>query len=208
MMTGEMAEGRIDRRSLILGAGAGGLVLLAGCGAPRGYEKLPAPSRPGSTLDRMVPVLSSYLDVTNAHTGERVALRFMQGGRVNRRAVRRLDWVFRDWRANEDPDIDPRLYWGLNAISDQARQHGASGRITLLSGFRTPATTRHLQGQGTGVASNSYHMKRRAADIRVEGLDVEQVAAMAEWLQIGGVGRYPGSNFVHVDTGPIRTWHG
>jgi uncharacterized protein YcbK (DUF882 family) len=207
MQTGSPAAGRLDRRGLLCALGASlATPLLSGCAGGASYEKLPSPMRAGSRLDGLIARVDSFLDITNAHTGERVALRFMQDGHTSRRALRRLDWVFRDWRAGEDPDMDPRIYWGLAALSSTARGQGHSGRITLLSGFRTPQTTRLLQSRSAGASSNSYHMKRRAADIRLEGVPSEQAAAMAEWLQVGGVGRYAG--FTHVDSGPIRTWRG
>lgn len=207
MDTGNPAQGRLSRRGLLCALGASlATPLLSGCAAGGGYEKLPSPLRSGSRLDSLISMVDTFLDITNAHTGERVALRFMEDGRTNRRALQRLDWVFRDWREGESPDIDPRIYWSLAALSDTARRHGHSGRITLLSGYRTPQTTRLLQGRGGGASSNSYHMKRRAADIRLEGIPVAQVAAIAEWLQVGGVGRYAG--FTHIDSGPIRTWRG
>ena len=205
METGTPAATRISRRVLLCALGASlATPLLSGCAG--GYEKLPSPSRPGSRLDSLMLSVDPRLDITNAHTGERVALRFAQDGRYDQRAMRRLDWVFRDWRDNKNPDIDPRLYWSLAALSDTAQRQGRSGQITLLSGFRTQRTTRLLQAQSTGAASNSYHMRRRAADIRLEGMAMEEVADMAEWIQVGGVGRYRGSDFTHVDTGPIRTW--
>lgn len=198
---------RLGRRDVlrVLGGGAA-LPLLSAC-APR-YEPLPSPSRPGSRLDSLMPVTDSYLDVTNANTGESLALRFIDNGNYDERAVRRLDWLFRDWREDRDPEIDPRVYWTLAALSDAARRDGQSGRITLLSGFRTKRTNNMLRGKSSGVASNSYHTRRRAADIRIEGVPMEQVADYAEWLQVGGVGRYPGSDFTHLDSGPIRTWRG
>lgn len=206
MSAEDPADGRWTRRGLLQGAGAAlALSSLSACG---GLERLPPPERPGSRLDSLMGRTDPYLDITNAHTGERVALRFAADGRYDRRALRRLDWVFRDWRDRRSPDIDPRLYWGLAALSGQARAEGQSGRLTLLSGYRTRRTTRLLQGQGTGAASNSYHMRRRAADIRVEGVPMLQVADWAEWLQVGGVGRYARSDFTHVDTGPGRTWEG
>lgn len=182
------------------------LPLIAGCGER--LEPLPSPWRPGSRLDSLVASTDPYLDITNAHTNERVALRFAQGGSYDRGAMRRLNWVFRDWRQDRAPDIDPRLFWALAAISNAARHDGHPGRITLLSGFRTKRTNDMLRRQGAGTASNSYHLRRRAADIRVEGTQMGEVADYAEWLQIGGVGRYSGSNFTHVDSGPIRTWAG
>ena len=205
MTTLNPSAGRISRRGLICALGASAtLPLLSGCGM-RAYPELPPPTRADTRLDNVFPQVDSYLAIRNAHTDEHVSVRFMRGDRENRRAIRKLDWVFRDWRQDEAPNMDHRIYWSLATISAIARQHGHSGEITLLSGFRTPSTTRHLQSKGIGAATKSYHMRRRAADIRLEGIPPEQVANVAEWLQIGGVGRY-GSSFTHIDTGPIRTW--
>ncbi|WP_210528708.1 YcbK family protein [Rubellimicrobium arenae] len=205
MMTGMAGADRLGRRKVLGALGAGlALPLLAGCGG--GYEKLPDPWRPGSRLDGLVTSIDPYLDITNSNTGERVALRFAQGSDYDDRAIRRLNWLFRDWRENKDPKIDPRIYWALAAISDAARYDGYSGQITLLSGFRTKRTNAMLQRQGLGAASNSYHTRRRAADIRLDGVEMEQVADYAEWLQVGGVGRYHRQNFTHIDSGDTRTW--
>ncbi|QFU09709.1 Peptidase M15 [Rhodobacteraceae bacterium THAF1] len=205
MQTKTPSEGRFGRREILFGLGASAaLPLLSGCGR-RAYEELPPPTRADTRLDNVFPHVDSYLNIKNAHTDERVAVQFMKNGRESRRAIRKLDWVFRDWREDEAPDMDRRIYWGLATLTTIARQNGHSGEITLLSGFRTPRTTQHLRSKGIGAATKSYHMRRRAADIRLDGVPPQQVANVAEWLQIGGVGRY-GDSFTHIDTGPIRTW--
>ncbi|ETX15636.1 membrane protein [Roseivivax halodurans JCM 10272] len=205
MSTHPVSAGRIDRRRLLATLGAGlSVPLVAGCGI-RSHEPLPDPSRPGTRLDAMVRDVDSHLNVVNAHTGERVAVRFMSGGRERRGALRKLDWIFRDWRDEEAPDIDRRVYWALAALSNSAKRNGHSGEITLLSGYRTAHTTQLLQSQSAGASSTSYHMRRRAADIRFEGIPPQEVARLAEWFEVGGVGRY-GSRFTHIDSGPVRTW--
>jgi len=65
-----------------------------------------------------------------------------------------------------------------------------------------------LRSRSSGVARNSLHMQGQAADLRVEGRSVRQVAAAAESCSAGGVGRYSGSNFTHMDCGPVRSWGG
>ena len=61
-------------------------------------------------------------------------------------------------------------------------------------------------GADSGVASGSLHMVGKAIDIRVPGVALEQLRSSARALNLGGVGFYPSSNFVHVDTGRVRFW--
>ena len=74
--------------------------------------------------------------------------------------------------------------------------------VTITSGYRTAA-----HNAVVGGAKSSQHLLGRAADIRVQGVSVEDVAAYAESLMPdwGGVGRYPvkagrATGWVHVDT--------
>ena len=81
-----------------------------------------------------------------------------------------------------------------------------SAPYMLLSGYRSPETNAMLRSQSSGVASNSLHMRGQAADLRIDGRSVNQIARAAASCQAGGVGRYSGSNFVHMDCGSVRTW--
>ena len=77
-----------------------------------------------------------------------------------------------------------------------------------MCGYRSAATNAMRHRQSSGVASNSYHIKGKAIDFRIAGVPLTKVKAAAENLSNGGVGYYPTSNFIHVDTGPVRTWKG
>ncbi|MDZ4319271.1 MAG: DUF882 domain-containing protein [Phenylobacterium sp.] len=52
------------------------------------------------------------------------------------------------------------------------------------------------------------HMDGLAMDIRMPGVDLARLRDAAWRLQAGGVGYYPGSDFVHVDVGRVRRWNG
>ncbi|MFA7667652.1 MAG: DUF882 domain-containing protein, partial [Burkholderiaceae bacterium] len=62
--------------------------------------------------------------------------------------------------------------------------------------------------RSSGVARNSFHMSGRAIDIRLPGVSLARVREAALSMQAGGVGYYPKSGFIHLDTGPVRRWRG
>jgi uncharacterized protein YcbK (DUF882 family) len=78
--------------------------------------------------------------------------------------------------------------------------------VEVVSGYRTPQTNRMLRRTMSGVALHSYHTKGQAIDLRIPGVPLDDLWAMAVDIGKGGVGFYPDSNFVHVDTGPFRMW--
>jgi uncharacterized protein YcbK (DUF882 family) len=63
-----------------------------------------------------------------------------------------------------------------------------------------------LRTSTSGVAQRSLHMEGRAMDVRLQGVETRELRQAALGLQAGGVGYYPDSDFVHVDTGRVRTW--
>ena len=80
--------------------------------------------------------------------------------------------------------------------------------VTITSGFRTAS----WNAKQKNAAKFSQHLYGKAADIQVQGISVEDVAAYAESLMPdwGGVGRYPvkagrAKGWVHVDTRPNKS---
>jgi len=78
--------------------------------------------------------------------------------------------------------------------------------FSVISGFRSQRTNDALRRRSSGVARKSYHVKGMAMDLRMEGVAVETIANIGTALNSGGVGRYTSSNFVHLDSGPVREW--
>ena len=142
------------------------------------------------------------LALHNLHTGETLDTAYWADGRYLPEGMRRIEWLLRDHRTDEVHPIDP---WLLDLLVElQGRLHAP--RFEVVSGYRSPATNAMLASLSDGVAQQSFHLQGKAIDIRVPGRRLRQVRAAAMTLQGGGVGYYPHSDFVHIDTGPIRHW--
>lgn len=142
------------------------------------------------------------LSFRHTHTGETLSLAYAAGENYLDEALARIDWLLRDVRSGQSHAIDPRLLDQLHALS---RVTGSSAPFEVISGYRSPATNEMLQTRG-GVASRSLHLDGRAIDIRVPGVPLADLRDAALSLRAGGVGFYPESRFVHLDTGRVRRW--
>lgn len=139
----------------------------------------------------------------NLHTGESVKLAYCENGNYVPSAIQELNHFLRDYRTGDTHDIDPALYDQLYALQNLVETPGS---YHVISGYRSPKTNQMLHANSEGVASHSLHMEGRAIDIRLPGRDLAQLHKAALSMQAGGVGYYPGSDFVHLDTGRVRRW--
>ncbi len=99
--------------------------------------------------------------------------------------------------------MDPALLDILHAL--QPSDDG-SRPLEVICGYRSPETNARLAAVNPGVARNSFHVRGQACDIRMPGVEIGRLHEAALALRAGGVGYYPRSGFIHVDTGPVRTW--
>jgi uncharacterized protein YcbK (DUF882 family) len=143
--------------------------------------------------------------LTNLHTGEQLDVEYFRDGAYLPRALAALEDLLRDFRNGEKHAIDPTL---MDYLVDVAVQIGVPPAFSVISGYRSPETNERLHERSSGVAQHSLHMQGRAIDVRMSGVDCQDLAARAESLKRGGVGYYRASNFVHLDTGAFRTWRG
>ena len=137
------------------------------------------------------------------HSFETASVNYWIDGWYDPDALHRLSIFLRDWRTDEVAPIDPRL---LDVMALLQERLGADEPIDVVCGYRSPTTNATLANQRGGVARNSYHVRGQAADIRLPHRPLAALRQVAAELAVGGVGYYPRSNFVHVDTGPVRTW--
>lgn len=139
----------------------------------------------------------------HSHTGERFSGVYREGDRYVPEAFTRLNYVLRDFRTNEAFPMDPHVLDIISVIQARTR----TGRpLEVLSGYRCPKTNAMLRYETSGVAKNSFHMYGQAIDLRLQGFNTGRLRAIAQGLRAGGVGYYPRSDFIHVDTGKVRYW--
>lgn len=159
-----------------------------------------------SLVHASLPQEPRVLTLNNLHTGESLESCYFNGYRYVRSELQRLNHLCRDFRRNEVHPMDKALFDQLSRIQTLL---GTEARVEIISGYRSPATNEMLRSNnGGGVATKSLHMLGQAIDFRLEGVKLSTVHDAAQKLKAGGVGYYPKSNFIHIDTGAIRQWRG
>lgn len=147
---------------------------------------------------------SRSLAFDHTHTRERIGLVYAVGEQYVDPALARLNLFLRDHYSGDVGVIDPALFDLLYQLQATL---GVDRSFQVISGYRSPVTNERLRSKGAGgVAKRSLHMDGRAIDIRLMGVPLADVRDAAQSLKLGGVGYYPRDQFVHVDTGRVRTW--
>ncbi len=114
-----------------------------------------------------------------------------------------IDHLLRDFRTDQEHAIDTSL---LDLLFDVSLKMGRNVRFQVISGYRSPATNAMLRRKSRHVAERSLHTQGRAIDVRVQGMSAVLLRNAAIAMRRGGVGYYPNSDFVHLDTGRVRHW--
>ncbi|MEM8592404.1 MAG: DUF882 domain-containing protein [Pseudomonadota bacterium] len=139
----------------------------------------------------------------SGRTGEHIDMIYWIEGKYITEALNEVNYFMRDWRQDQAAKMDTRT---VDIIAATRNLLSTDNSFMLLSGYRTAKTNAMLRARSSGVAKRSLHMEAKAADLRLNGRSVGQIAKAAASVSAGGVGRYSGSDFVHVDCGPVRTW--
>lgn len=158
------------------------------------------PPGPPPPLDTTSP---RSLSLINFNTQETLTVTFWSNGAYHRDALNQLNHFLRDTRDNAETEMDPLLF---DVLWHTTRIVGYGGSIEVLSAFRSPTSNAWLASVSRGVARDSQHMNGNAMDIRFPSVAVYQIRQAGRALNMGGVGFYPRSGFVHLDTGPVRYW--
>jgi uncharacterized protein YcbK (DUF882 family) len=144
------------------------------------------------------------LRLYHSHTGERIDIVFRRGDQYVPEATARLDQFLRDHRTGDVQHYDPKVYDILSDLTASVGRPGAE--LEIVCGYRSPWSNEFLRAHTAGVAKHSLHMQAKAIDIRLPGTDTLKLRDAALALHRGGVGYYPRSGFIHVDTGRVTQW--
>jgi uncharacterized protein YcbK (DUF882 family) len=143
------------------------------------------------------------LSFYHTHTGKSLTVTYHRDGDYLPSALTEIADFLKDFRSGERHPIDTAL---LDVLYELKSRTGADRPFEVISAYRSPATNTMLRNTSSGVAEGSLHLHGRAIDVRLPGVALARLREVALQLERGGVGFYPGSDFIHVDTGRVRRW--
>jgi len=145
------------------------------------------------------------ISMHHTHRGDDITITFKRNGRYDADGLKKLNHFLRDWRTDDETQMDPQLF---DAVWEVSREFGSDTKVHIISSYRSPKTNAMLARRSSGVARSSLHMQGKAMDFFIPGVPLDQIRAAGLRLQRGGVGFYPtsGSPFVHMDVGNVRHW--
>lgn len=160
---------------------------------------------PPTTVPAMAGSGDRTLYLHHTHTGQTAKFTFKRNGVYDQAVLKQMNAFLADWRTKDQIKMDPALF---DLLWEVYQEVGASQPYNIVSSYRAPKTNAMLRAKSSGVAENSQHMKGKAMDVFIPGVNLSKLREAAMRHQVGGVGFYPtsGSPFVHMDTGNVRAW--
>ncbi len=161
----------------------------------------------GGTVATVAGGENRSISLYHTHTKESLTVTYMQNGRYIPSAMKKINYLLRDWRRDSVVKIDPKtidLVWELHA------DLGSQRPVHIVSGYRSPKTNAFLKRIGRNVAKHSQHMSGKAMDFYFPDVPTQKIRNSALVRKVGGVGYYRSSGgptgFLHVDSGKVRHW--
>lgn len=183
----------MTRRSALAGIGIGmGAAFAALTLAPSAAEA--APVRLPAT--RAISFL-------NVNTGESWNGVYWRDGKIDEAASKALARILRDHRSGVLARVNVPLLDALWRVGNRL-DTGEPWRV--LSAYRTARSQNQIRRVEKTAARRSMHVQGRAVDVTMTDRSAKSIAAVARREKIGGIGDYGRRGFVHIDTGPYRTW--
>jgi murein L,D-transpeptidase YcbB/YkuD len=143
------------------------------------------------------------LSFYNTHNDEHLSVVYRRGDDHLPEALDKIKHILRDPLNAEEHPIDPGL---LDFLYDLLQKAGYRGEVHIVCGYRCAETNAKLHESSGGVSRVSQHLQGRALDFRLPGFDTRKLYDLARAMKRGGTGYYQKSDFIQIDTGPVRSW--
>ncbi|VAV92766.1 hypothetical protein MNBD_ALPHA08-2245 [hydrothermal vent metagenome] len=143
------------------------------------------------------------LSLYSIHNKESLTVTYKKDGRYIPSAMQKLNRFFRDWRNDKETRMDPVT---IDLLWELYQDLGAKKPARVISAHRSAATNAMLRRIGRKVARRSMHITGKAIDVSFPDVPLSRLRGSALARRIGGVGYYPRSGFVHIDSGTVRNW--
>lgn len=158
--------------------------------------------RPQHAVAQALP--EGRLTLLNVWTDERLDVTYRnEAGEYDLEALDDVNHILRCHATGEVSAIDVRVLEHVNLVQ---KRLGGDREIHIISGYRSPEYNAQLVRAGRRAAKNSLHMQGQAIDIQIPGIHPKVIRQAALELGYGGIGYYPRSKFVHLDSGAFRSW--
>jgi uncharacterized protein YcbK (DUF882 family) len=158
----------------------------------------------GKAIAKSLLAEKGSLSLFNTHNQEHLTVTFRKAdGTYDVDALNAINWIMRCHFTNQQTVMDVNTIEYLNLIDNRL---GGGNEIHIISGYRSPSYNSLLSSSGRHVAKHSLHLVGKAIDISIPGTELHTIRNTAVALKLGGVGYYPASGFVHIDSGKFRTW--
>ena len=155
-------------------------------------------------FSRIVVEKRFNLKLINANTKDAVTFQFGKNHRLRSQEISKLNHFLKDWRTNEIKKFDTMVLNDFLKICSLCSGRGDAVKVSVHSGFRSKETNEYLRRKSHKVARNSMHILGKAIDFSIPGMSVQHLTKIVKANTKGGVGSYP--TFVHLDSGPQRSW--
>lgn len=155
-------------------------------------------------FSRIVVEKKFNLKLINANTKDAVTFQFGKNHRLRSQEISKLNHFLKDWRTNEIKKFDTMVLNDFLKICSLCSGRGDAVKVSVHSGFRSKETNEYLRRKSHKVARNSMHILGKAIDFSIPGMSVQHLTKIVKANTKGGVGSYP--TFVHLDSGPQRSW--
>ena len=157
---------------------------------------------PGSAFSSSLP--EGRIRLYNTHTDEHLTVQYRsRAGRYDRGALKDINYLLRCNHSKTVHRMDIRLVEFINHIEKVV---GRGKEVHIYSGYRSKSYNDILVLHEQGAVTNSFHTKGQAMDFSIPGIRLASVRRAAVKLQQGGVGYYRQQGFIHIDSGPARSW--